>query len=125
MNNHPAFRVAHLARLTPANLINTLLLLLLVGVPALGQGPQTGSITYLEINSTVLGEKRNILVRTPAGYETNKQSYPVLYLTDGDAHISHTSATVEFLARNGRMSEMIVVGIPNTDRARDLSPTRS
>jgi predicted alpha/beta superfamily hydrolase len=44
-------------------------------------------------------------------------------MTDGNAHIGHTSSTVEFLARNGRMSEMIVVGITNTDRTRDLSPT--
>jgi len=47
----------------------------------------------------------------------------VIYMTDGNAHIGHTSSTVEFLARNGRMSEMIVVGINNTDRTRDLSPT--
>jgi predicted alpha/beta superfamily hydrolase len=80
-------------------------------------------VTAFKINSAVLGEERTILVRVPFGYETNKLSYPVLYMTDGDAHIGHTSSTVEFLARNGRMSEMIVVGITNTDRTRDLSPT--
>ena len=62
-------------------------------------------------------------MRVPAGYETNQLRYPVLYMTDGNAHIGHTSSTVEFLARNGRMSELIVVGITNTDRTRDLSPT--
>ena len=62
-------------------------------------------------------------MRTPAGYETNKVGYPVLYMTDGDAHIGHTGSTIEFLARNGRMSELIVVGITNTDRTRDLTPT--
>lgn len=80
-------------------------------------------VTALKINSAVLGEERTILVRVPPGYETNKQRYGVLYMTDGNAHIGHTSSTVEFLARNGRMSEMIVVGITNTDRTRDLSPT--
>ena len=45
-------------------------------------------------------------------------------MTDGDVHLAHTSSTIEFLARNGRMAEMIVVAIPNTDRARDLSPTK-
>ena len=85
---------------------------------------QYGGPAKLTIKSSVLGEDRNILVRTPAGYETNNNKYPVLYMTDGDAHIAHTSSTAEFLARNGRMSEMIVVGIPNTDRSRDLSPTR-
>ena len=84
-----------------------------------------GNVDKITIKSAVLGEERVVLVRTPAGYDANKQSYPVLYMTDGDAHIAHTGSTVEFLARNGRMSEMIVVGIPNTDRARDLSPVKS
>ena len=47
----------------------------------------------LTIKSSVLGEDRTILVRTPPGYETNKLAYPVLYMTDGDAHIGHTSST--------------------------------
>ena len=97
-------------------------LLVLISSSAQGQVPP--GVTSLKINSAVLGEERTILVRLPAGYETNNQRYPVLYMTDGNAHIGHTSSTVEFLARNGRMSEMIVVGITNTDRARDLSPTR-
>ncbi len=79
----------------------------------------------LTVKSAVLGEERLALVRTPPGYDTNGQRYPVLYLTDGDAHIGHTAATIEFLARNGRMPEMIVVGITNTDRTRDLTPTRA
>jgi len=96
-------------------------LLLLVASSAPAQAPP--GATALKINSSVLGEERTILVRVPPGYETNKLRYPVLYITDGDAHIGHTSSTVEFLARNGRMSELIVVGITNTDRTRDLSPT--
>jgi predicted alpha/beta superfamily hydrolase len=85
---------------------------------------QYGGPTRLVIKSTVMGEDRTILVRTPAGYDTNNHKYPVLYLTDGDAHIDHTASTIEFLARNGRMSELIVVGITNTDRTRDLTPTK-
>ena len=84
-----------------------------------------GSVSKLTIKSNVMGEEREILVRTPPGYEAGKNSYPVLYMTDGDAHMAHTASTVEFLARNGRISEMIVVGIPNTDRTRDLTPTKA
>src|SRR4030095_6080888 len=68
--------------------------------------------------------ERLILVRTPPGYERNQERYPVLYLTDGDAHLGHTSSTIEFLARNGRIPEMIVIAITNTNRTRDLTPTR-
>ncbi len=49
--------------------------------------------------------------------------YPVLYLTDAEAQFEHTSATAAFLARNGFMPEVIVVGVKNTDRTRDLSPS--
>jgi predicted alpha/beta superfamily hydrolase len=101
-----------------------LVLLALSSIAALAQGPQIPGVSTLTIKSSVLGEDRVILVRTPRGYDTNKLSYPVLYMTDGDAHIAHTSSSVEFLARNGRMSELIVVGITNTDRMRDLSPTK-
>jgi len=86
---------------------------------------QYGGPAKLTIKSSVLGEDRVILVRTPPGYETNKLAYPVLYMTDGDAHIGHTASTIEFLSRNGRMPEMIVVGITNTDRTRDLTPTKA
>jgi predicted alpha/beta superfamily hydrolase len=85
---------------------------------------QYGGPAKLTIKSAVLGEERTILVRTPAGYDRNNVKYPVLYMTDGDAHIGHTSSTIEFLTRNGRMSDMIVVGITNTDRTRDLTPTK-
>jgi uncharacterized protein len=98
-------------------------LLLSLCATALAQNNQ--SINRFTIKSEVLGEERVILVRTPAGYEVGKQRFPVLYLTDGDGHIAHTGATIEFLARNGRMPEMIVVGITNTDRTRDLSPTKA
>ncbi|MBA3514875.1 MAG: hypothetical protein H0T77_10910 [Pyrinomonadaceae bacterium] len=97
--------------------------LLLFSSAVFAQAPAIPGVTTLRLKSDVLGEERTILVRTPAGYEAGNQRYPVLYMTDGDGHINHTSATIEFLSRNGRMSELIVVGITNTDRTRDLSPT--
>ncbi|HEV7680927.1 MAG TPA: alpha/beta hydrolase-fold protein [Pyrinomonadaceae bacterium] len=104
------------------SLLGTLVLLVLFCSAAFAQD---GAPTKLTIKSAVLGEDRVILVRTPPGYETNKRAYPVLYMTDGDAHIGHTSSTIEFLAQNGRMSELIVVGITNTDRTRDLTPDKA
>lgn len=87
--------------------------------------PATGTVKKFSLKSTVLGEERIILVRTPVGYERNNVRYPVLYMTDGDAHIGHTASTIEFLTQNGRIPEMIVVGITNTDRTRDLTPAKS
>ncbi len=93
-------------------------LLCVLSLTVFGQKPQT-----LSLNSKVLGEERIILVRTPDGYETNGQRYSVLYLTDASQQMNHTISTVEFLARNGRIPEMIVVGITNTECTRDLTPT--
>ena len=98
--------------------------LLIVSSAAIAQ-PDGGTVKRITLKSTVLGEDRIILVRTPAEYATNKASYPVLYMTDGDGHIGHTASTIEFLTRNGRIPEMIVVGVTNTDRTRDLTPAKS
>jgi len=76
------------------------------------------------ITSKVLGEERNVVVSTPRGYERGGERYPVLYLTDGNAHLVHTRGTVDFLVRNGLMPDLLIVAIANTDRTRDLTPTR-
>lgn len=75
------------------------------------------------VDSKVLGETRSVLIRAPASYAAGARSYPVIYLTDGDRQLAHTAATVDFLTREGRMPEVILVGITNTDRTRDLTPT--
>src|SRR5215213_7580243 len=98
--------------------------LLLIASAAIAQ-PAAGTVKRITIKSAVLGEDRIVLVRTPAGYETNKVSYPVLYMTDGDGHMGHTASTIEFLTQNGRISDLIVVGVTNTDRTRDLTPAKS
>jgi len=110
--------------LSKINPLIAILFLLVVSSGVFGQRA-TGRVTKLTIKSAVLGEDRVMLVRTPVGYDINKVSYPVLYMTDGDAHMGHTASTIEFLNQNGRIEELIVVGITNTDRTRDLTPVRS
>src|SRR5687767_14741190 len=94
-------------------------LLLVLLVPSLAAQP-----VPVQLESKVLAETRTILVRTPASYAAGTRAYPVLYMTDGDRQIGHTAAVVDFLAREGRMPEVIIVGINNTDRTRDLTPTK-
>ena len=79
----------------------------------------------LRLDSKVLGENRTVLVSTPGSYGRSDEGYPVLFLTDGPAHFKHTVSTVEFLARAGRIPEMIVAGVANTDRNRDLTPSQA
>ena len=115
---------AHETRRRLLNAFMLLTLVLMTPVAASAQAP----LFYdpperLVIKSKVLDEERVVLVRTPPAYARGTERFPVLYMTDGDAHIQHTSGTVSFLARNARMPEMIIVGITNTDRTRDLTPT--
>ena len=97
----------------------------LLSLTAIAWAQNYAAANRLTIKSETLGEDRVVLVRTPPGYEGNNQRYPVLYMTDGQAQLAHTASTIEFLSRNGRMPELIVVAITNTDRTRDLTPTNA
>lgn len=76
------------------------------------------------LRSEVMKEDRPIVISVPDSYRSGNASYPVLYVLDGRSHIFHTASTARFLARNGFMPQMIVVGIGNTNRnrTRDLTP---
>jgi uncharacterized protein len=76
------------------------------------------------LHSAVLNEDRTIWVRTPRGYQATG-AYSVLYLMDGPAHINEIGSTIDFLVEHDRMPPLIVVGIANTDRTRDLTPSHS
>ncbi|HLA11920.1 MAG TPA: alpha/beta hydrolase-fold protein [Pyrinomonadaceae bacterium] len=102
--------------------------LFILGLHTAGAPARSQSISVtpdrLVLKSRVLGDERVVFVRTPPEYKKSSNDYPVLYLLDGDVHFLHTAGTIEFLARNMRMPEMIVVGIPHVDRNHDLTPTR-
>lgn len=104
---------------------------LVLSVVALSLAPAARAVEPItnaeavRMTSKALGEERTILVSTPRGYENGEGRFPVLYLTDGDAHLLHARGTSDFLARNGLMPEVIIVGVTNTDRTRDLTPTRA
>jgi predicted alpha/beta superfamily hydrolase len=103
-----------------------LLFLSLLPLAAQAQVPAPVGVVTVKMKSTHLNEERVFFIRTPAGYDRSTTSrHPVLYLTDGETNLPHTLATIDFLARNGRMQAPIVVGIANTDRTRDLTPTKA
>ncbi|HWD89848.1 MAG TPA: alpha/beta hydrolase-fold protein [Mucilaginibacter sp.] len=80
------------------------------------------------LHSNILGEDRKIWVYVPDGAKDTSKRFPVLYLLDGDAHFSSVVGMIQELSGvNGNTicPDMIVVGIPNTDRTRDLTPTHS
>jgi predicted alpha/beta superfamily hydrolase len=76
--------------------------------------------------SEVLREQRRILVHLPPHYDQAvRERYPVLYLLDAEEQFHHVTGTVRFLAKNERIPRLIVVGVTNTERERDLQPPTS
>jgi predicted alpha/beta superfamily hydrolase len=81
------------------------------------------------VYSKILNEQRKVWIYTPgmtSGNQDISQHYPVLYLLDGDAHFPSVAGLIQQLSQvNGNTvyPQMIIVGIPNTDRTRDLTPT--
>jgi predicted alpha/beta superfamily hydrolase len=74
--------------------------------------------------SKALGETRHINIYTPPGYATSTRAkYPVLYMPDcGEQEdFPHVIATVDAAIRASAMRPLIVVGIENTERRRDLT----
>jgi uncharacterized protein len=110
------------------------LLLLLAPAAAGAQGRFARATTIGTVDSVwsaTLNEQRPYLVYTPPSYHDTTavpHRYAVLYLLDGDAHFHSVSGLAQILGTgvNGTYAipEMIVVAIPNTNRMRDMSPTR-
>lgn len=79
------------------------------------------------VYSKTLGEQRKIWVYTPDMTSGSRnQRWPVVYLLDGDGHFASVVGMIQQMSQvngNNVYPEMIVVGIPNTDRTRDLTPT--
>src|SRR5215510_12042475 len=72
------------------------------------------------MDSKIMGEKRPYFVHLPPGYEGSDDRYPLVILLDGEGNIAHTSTTVDFLANQARIPRVIVIGVGNTNRDRDL-----
>lgn len=70
------------------------------------------------------GEVRPVAVYLPPGYATSLRRFPVLYMPDGGTgeDFPHVTATVDSMIAEGAMLPVIVVGIANTVRRRDLTP---
>ncbi|REC60843.1 alpha/beta hydrolase [Chryseobacterium pennae] len=80
--------------------------------------------------SKVLNENREIWVHLPKTYNDtaiNPAKYPVIYLLDGETNFEYYAGLSDFIARTpyADIPECIVVGIKNTERTRDLTPTKS
>jgi predicted alpha/beta superfamily hydrolase len=76
------------------------------------------------LDSKRLGERRVINVYVPPGYREGTTRYPVLYMPDGGMaeDFPHVVGAVDVSIKNAVIRPVIVVGIENTERRRDLAP---
>ena len=74
------------------------------------------------IESKVLGERRVFNVYVPPKYAASDERYPVLYMPDGGMgeDFPHVVGSVDVSIKNAVIRPVIVVGIENTERRRDL-----
>ncbi len=76
------------------------------------------------IESKVLLEKRELIIKKPENYKKDKK-YPVVYVLGGNSLTYTVANDTDLLNRVGNISEVIVVGITGIDqktRQRDLTP---
>lgn len=76
-----------------------------------------------KIDSKQVSETRTINIWLPENYKTGKDSFPVLYMPDGGINedFPHIANTIEKLIDSKQIKPVILVGIENTQRRRDLT----
>ena len=98
----------------------------LVAAPIFGQGARQPIVIgeTLAIESRILSESRPVYVAVPPSYDQTTQRYAVLYVLDGDSQFQHTVTSTQFLGgfANQMIPPLLVVGIGNTNRMRDMTP---
>lgn len=91
--------------------------------PAAEPVPPVPAHESFTIESETLKETRRINVYTPPGYAEGTARYPVLYMPDGGIQedFPHIATTLDVGIRAGEIKPMILVGIENTERRRDMT----
>lgn len=87
-----------------------------------------GTVRKVWYDSPTAGLKRRMTVYTPAGYETNKRSYPVLYLLHGMGgdenaweELGRVTQILDNLIAEGKAEPMVVV-MPNGNISQEAAP---
>lgn len=80
-----------------------------------------------KFESKVLNEIRVINVWIPDDYANSSSLYPVMYMLDGGIKedFPHIANTLEKLIKEKKIQPIILVGIENTERRRDLTGSTS
>ena len=97
-------------------LLGFVLLFVLAISPAFGE--------KLELNFPKLGEVTAEVILPPSYQLAQDQTYPVIYILDGQQHGKHTATNSAFLASTDVMPEIIVVALNSINRGRFYTPVK-
>ncbi|WP_010607402.1 alpha/beta hydrolase [Pseudoalteromonas maricaloris] len=75
-----------------------------------------GMAKSIEFPSTVLQQNRTIKVYLPEGYDKSTQTYPTLYLLDGERHLAHAVLASRLHQEQGNIPKQIIVAINNLEQ---------
>ncbi len=67
----------------------------------------------LQFESNILKESRDLYISLPPNYHKNAQSYPVIFVLDGEFLFDVTRSMTTLWAARNYMPESIVIGLPN------------
>ncbi len=108
------------------NIVRTLCLisgwLILSSQVGLGQSVASANPDSFTIDSKNLNEKCKVFVYLPDAYQSGAETYPVVYVLDGEYYASFTAEASALLAQSQVAPNCIVVGITTNNRQRDFSP---
>lgn len=77
------------------------------------------------VYSKVLKEYRDVKILLPNEYDKTYYKYPTIYLLDAETNFDMGIEVLSFLMDNHFIPPHIIVGLPNTDRFRDMTPVDS
>lgn len=102
---------------------NLLLLLIFIGCTASKKTDPIPTHETFDIVSKNVGETRVINVWIPENYKKSSDKLPVLYMADGGIQedFPHIANTLSLLIASKKITPIILVGIENTQRRRDLT----
>lgn len=96
-------------------------LFLIAGFSAVGQQDIVIGKT-ITFHSKIQNEDRLLDIHLPNNYENSQKTYPVMYLLDSYYKFDKAVGTLQSLVLNELIPDMIIIGIRNTRRNRDLTP---
>ena len=112
----------------------TQIFLIFFAINLSAQSPEVSPYSIGEkhiIYSEILEEDREIIVHVPEGFwgmDEDSKNLPITFVLDGESQFLNTVSAIDYLSSaplgNDAMPRTIVVGIPNTIRNRDLTPTK-